>query len=271
MTGCLRCVALIPARAGSKRCPGKNTRLLAGHPLLAYTIAAARDSGCFDEVYVSTEDVETARIAGWYGATVIQRPAQYAADASPDIEWVRHALDWTGRGREGAFAILRPTSPFRTAETIRRACRLFLTPDQTCDTLRAVEKVTQHPGKMWLQVESTLPMVPLMEGTIHGTPYHSSPTQQLPPVYVQNGSLELCYGHLVYDYHRITGRKFCPFLTHGDEGLDINTDDDFQRAEAVAAAHPGRLPGIGVPPYAFAPRPVVEANSGGTVAGGGRV
>ena len=124
---------------------------------------------------------------------------------------------------------------------------------------------------MWLQVESTLPMVPLMEGTIHGTPYHSSPTQQLPPVYVQNGSLELCYGHLVYDYHRITGRKFCPFLTHGDEGLDINTDDDFQRAEAVAAAHPGRLPGIGVPPYAFAPRPVVEANSGGTVAGGGRV
>ena len=114
-------VALIPARAGSERVPGKNVRPLAGHPLLAYSIAAAHESAIFDAVVVSTDSEQIAEIALRYGAAAPElRPPEIATATSPDIEWVLHAMRDRG---EDAFAILRPTSPFRTAGTIRD--RLF--------------------------------------------------------------------------------------------------------------------------------------------------
>jgi hypothetical protein len=93
-------VALIPARQGSKRVPGKNVRLLNGHPMLAYTIAPALESGVFDAVVVSTDSEETAAIAREYGAEVpFLRPAAFATDTSPDIEWVGvHAAGAAGAG-----------------------------------------------------------------------------------------------------------------------------------------------------------------------------
>src|SRR5262245_46129154 len=118
-------VALIPARQGSKRVPGKNIRLLNGHPMLAYTIAPAIQSGVFDAVIVSTDSEETAAIARHYGAEVPWlRPAAFATDTSPDIEWVDYTLRELGqRGRRwDAFSRLLPTSPFRPADTLRRAC-----------------------------------------------------------------------------------------------------------------------------------------------------
>src|SRR4029078_8854885 len=121
-------IALIPARHGSKRVPGKNTRVLNGHPTLAYTIAPAIESGVFDAVIVSTDSEETAAIARHYGAEVpFLRPAAFASDTSPDIEWVGYTLRELGRrGRQwDAFSLLRPTSPFSTAETIRRAWQSF--------------------------------------------------------------------------------------------------------------------------------------------------
>ena len=86
-------VAFIPARLGSKRVPGKNIRPLAGHPMLAYSIAPAIDSGVFSSVIVSTDSEEIAAIARHYGAEVpFLRPAAFAGDTSPDIEWLEHAL-----------------------------------------------------------------------------------------------------------------------------------------------------------------------------------
>ena len=109
-------VALVPARAGSVRVPGKNVRALAGHPLIAYSIAAARESGLFDAVLVSTDSEEIAAVARRYGAEVPGlRPAEMAGSGSSDIEWVRHVLDGTAYE---LFSILRPTSPFRRGATI---------------------------------------------------------------------------------------------------------------------------------------------------------
>ncbi|HEY3183251.1 MAG TPA: acylneuraminate cytidylyltransferase family protein, partial [Gaiellaceae bacterium] len=109
-------VALVPARAGSQRVPGKNVLPLAGHPLIAYTIAAARESGVFAAVVVSTDSDEIAEIARRYGADVPGlRPAELATSTSPDIEWVLHVMS---NRSEDLFAILRPTSPFRSAATI---------------------------------------------------------------------------------------------------------------------------------------------------------
>src|SRR5210317_468694 len=135
-------VGLIPARSGSKRVPDKNIRLLAGHPVVAYTIAAALGSGIFKDVIVSTDSEHYAEIAKHYGAQVpFLRPAELAGDQSPDIEWLEFTLCRlrdTDR-KHDCFSILRPTSPFRLPETIQRAWQEF-SAQPGVDSLRAVEK-----------------------------------------------------------------------------------------------------------------------------------
>ena len=228
-------VALVPARAGSQRVPGKNVRELAGHPLLAYTVAAARESGVFTEVVVSTDSEEIAEVARAYGAAVPGlRPAEMSTATSPDVEWVVHVM---GDRDEDAFAILRPTSPFRTAATIRRAWAQFEALGDRVDSLRAVELVKQHPGKMWL-VEGDL-MRPLLEQGAGEVPFHSTQYAALPAVYVQNSSLELAWrGVLDGSRPTIAGERVAPFLTEGLEGLSIDYPEDFERAEALAAQLP---------------------------------
>jgi N-acylneuraminate cytidylyltransferase len=208
-----RVVAFIPARGGSKRVPKKNVLPLAGHPLIAYTIASARASGIFDAVVVSTEDPTTAEIATHYGAEVpFLRPLRLAEDLSPDIEWLHHMLGGlaaSGRSWQ-AFSILRPTSPFRLPETIQRAWAAFASRDDA-DSLRAVEKCRQHPGKMWV-IEGNL-MRPLLPGEIDGRPWHSSPYQALPPVFEQNASLEIAWTRVPEESNSISGERIVPFLT----------------------------------------------------------
>ncbi|MFN0060790.1 MAG: cytidylyltransferase domain-containing protein [Planctomycetota bacterium] len=244
-------VALIPARAGSKRVQSKNTRRLAGHPLIAHTIAAAQSSGVFAAVVVSTESEEIAAIARHYGAEVpFLRPLEFAGDRSPDIDWIEHTLRALAvRGREfSVFSILRPTSPFRRAETIRRAFAEF-TSHEGIDSLRAVEKTSLHPGKMWvIRGARLLPLLPFGPAE---QPWHSSPTQSLPEVYVQNASLEIAWSRLVLERHSIAGETIVPFLTDSWEGFDINDPEDFARAErAVAECQVECVPILAAP---FAP------------------
>jgi CMP-N-acetylneuraminic acid synthetase len=242
-------VALIPARHGSKRVPGKNVRTLGGHPMLAYTIGSALDSGVFDAVIVSTDSEEVAAIARHYGAEVpFLRPAEYAGDKSPDIEWVDYTLR---RLRENGrawdcFSLLRPTSPFRTAETIRRAWALFSSQDGV-DSLRAVELCAQHPGKMW--VVNGHRMRPLLDGAPPGRPWHSTPYQALPPVYIQNASLEIAWTRVVFEQRTIAGEVIVPFLTEGHEGFDINDRHDWMVAEQIVAAGEASLPPVTKMPY----------------------
>jgi CMP-N,N'-diacetyllegionaminic acid synthase len=236
----LSAVALVPARAGSQRVPGKNVAPLAGHPLIAYTIAAARESGLFDAVIVSTDSEAIADVARRYGAEVPRlRPVEMAGATSPDIEWVRHALegaDWE------VFSLLRPTSPFRTAATIRRAWdRFTAVPD--ADSLRAVRPVREHPGKMWrVTGELMEPFVPQTPGEV---PTHSRQTAALEQLYVQDSSLEIAWTRIVAD-GEIAGRRVVPFFCEGVEGLSIDYPDDLERAEALAAADPALLPRVEV-------------------------
>ena len=248
-------VALVPARAGSKRLAGKNTRPLAGHPLVGYTIAAALESGVFEAVVVSTESVETAEIARHYGAEApFLRPAELATDLSPDIDWVRHALAaLAGAGRRfEAFSILRPTSPFRGADTIRRAwtqCRA----EEGIDSIRAVERCKQHPGKMWVVEERR--MRPLLPGGPVTPPWHSMAYQALPPVYVQNASLEMAWSRVPVEQGTIAGSAVAPFFTEGYEGVDLNDSRDWWYAEQLVASGDATLPRIGVPAPGVNPTP----------------
>ena len=245
-------IAFIPARQGSKRVPGKNVRLLNGHPLLAYTIAPAVESGVFDAVIVSTDSEETAAVARHYGAEVpFLRPVQFAGDTSPDIEWLEHALvTLKTQGRNwDCFSLLRPTSPFRTAATIRRAWARF-TAATGVDSLRAVEKCAQHPGKMWVVRGDR--MVPLLPFGPEDQPWHSTPYQALPPVYTQNASLEIAWTRVVFERRTIAGDVLVPFFTEGYEGFDINDAYVWMVAERLLADGLAQLPAVPQASYGVA-------------------
>jgi N-acylneuraminate cytidylyltransferase len=243
-------VCLIPARAGSKRVSGKNVRRLGAHPLLAYTIAAALESDVFESVIVSTDVQEIADAARHYGAEVpFLRPAALASDTSPDVEWLDHALrELATKGRTwDCFSLLRPTSPFRGAQTIRRAWDLFRA-ERGVDSLRAVERCAQHPGKMWV-VRGTR-MLPLLPFGPAEQPWHSTPYQALPPVYVQNASLEIAWTRVVLERRTIAGEVLVPFLTEGHEGFDINDQHDWMVAERLVADGAAALPSVRHAPWA---------------------
>ena len=243
-------IALIPARSGSVRVKDKNIRPLAGHPLLAYTIAAARDSGVFLDVVVSTDSDEYAAVARHYGASVpFLRAADLAGATSPDIEWVMHAIETLqGRGlRFDAYSILRPTSPFRKPDTIRRAWRAFVGAEGA-DSLRAVETVAQHPGKMWVVRGER--MVPLMPLSPEDRPWHSQQMAALPKVYVQNASLEIAWTEMTLRTRSIAGSAVVLFFTEGDEGIDINAAEDWWYAEHLIGRGEARLPEVRMPAFA---------------------
>lgn len=224
------CIALIPARVGSKRVNQKNVKQLAGHPLLAYTIAAAKAAGIFTRVIVSTDSDAIAKIAKQYGAEVPWlRPAEFAQDTSADIGWVKHALQNLGGDVPDAFALLRPTSPFRQSSTIQRAWQQFQSLSGV-DSIRAVELCRQHPAKMWQIVDDH--MTPVMQNPDPtATPWHSTPYQALPKVYTQNASLEIAWCRMPLEQGTIAGQVIAPFFTEGYEGFDINSLEDWVVAE----------------------------------------
>ena len=116
-------LAVIPARGGSKRIPRKNIKLFHGRPMIAWSIDAAKCSDCFDEIVVSTDDEEIARVAEECGASVpFRRPAELANDHAATQPVVAHAIDWfIEQGQlPGAVCCIYPTAPFVTAEDIIR-------------------------------------------------------------------------------------------------------------------------------------------------------
>jgi CMP-N,N'-diacetyllegionaminic acid synthase len=242
-------IALIPARSGSKRIVDKNIKKLGHHPLLAYTIQAALQSKIFDSVVCATDSKLYADIAMYYGAEVpFLRSNLISDDNSPDIDWVKSMLlGLKASGREFEFfSILRPTSPFRLPQTILRAWSIFKN-SNNADSLRAIEKCTQHPGKMWVRRGEVI--LPLMPFTLNEIPWHSNQYSALPEVYVQNASLEIAKTNLVLDNNSIAGEIVLPFITEGLEGFDINYTEDFQLAEKYILTEKEILPSVDIFPF----------------------
>ena len=246
-----RVIGFVPARSGSERVPGKNVRPLAGHPLLAYAIATALESGVFERVVVSTDSEEIAEVARWYGAEVpFLRPPEFATSTSPDIEWLTFTLE-TLPERYDLFALVRCTNPFRGPATVRRGLEQLLeTPE--ADSLRAVERVKQHPGKMWLLAEDGRTMRPLLDQSRLEIAWHAGQYQALPPVYAQNSALEIAWTRVVSETGTREGRVVAPFLTNGYEGFNVDDEADWERAERLVASGEAELPVIGRPAFGSA-------------------
>ena len=239
-------IALIPARSGSERVPHKNVRPLAGHPLIAYAIATARQAGIFDRVVLSTDSEEIAEIARWYGAEVpFLRPAEYATSISPDIEWIAYTLEQLPE-RYDLFAIVRATNPFRGPDALRRGLeQLLATPE--ADSIRAVERVKQHPGKTWVLEGST--MRPLLDQSHLEVAWHAGQYQALPHVYVQNSALEIAWTRVVTEHGTREGEVLAPFLTQSLEGFNVDDEEDWERAERLVASGAATLPVVDGPAF----------------------
>jgi CMP-N,N'-diacetyllegionaminic acid synthase len=234
-------VALIPARSGSERVPGKNIRRLARHPLIAYAIATARQAGIFDRVVCSTDSTEIAEVARRYGAEVpFLRPAEYATATSPDIEWITDLLERLDE-RYDLFAIVRATNPFRGPGAFRRGLeQLLATPE--ADSIRAVERVKQHPGKMWVIEGKT--MRPLLDQSHLDVAWHAGQYQALPEIYVQNSALEIAWTRVVSQTGTREGRVVAPFRTTGHEGFNVDDEEDWERAKALVENGAATLPSV---------------------------
>ena len=217
--------------------------------MLAYTVCSAIDSGVFDAVICATDSELYADVAQHYGAEVpFLRTAEISGDKSPDIEWVvwmLNALKEMGREFD-VFSILRPTSPFRLPETIQRAWEMFIN-DPAADSLRAIEKCKQHPGKMWVvRGKRMLPMMPFSNDF---TPWHSCQYAALPEIYAQDASLEIAWSSVALERNTIAGEAIIPFISQGLEGFDINEPEDWLLAEHYITKGEVSLPAISHTPY----------------------
>jgi CMP-N-acetylneuraminic acid synthetase len=237
-------VALIPARSGSERVPDKNVRPLAGHPLLAYAVATARQAGIFERVICSTDSGKIGEVAQRYGADVpFLRPAELATSTSPDIEWITYTLGQLDEHYD-LFAIVRATNPFRGPDALRRGLeQLLATPE--ADSIRAVELVKQHPGKMWVLEGRT--MRPLLDQSQLDVAWHAGQYQALPEIYVQNSALEIAWTRVVSQTGTREGKVVAPFLTDGHEGFNIDDEEDWERARRLLDAGDVTLPDVTLP------------------------
>lgn len=224
-------IAVIPARGGTKRLPGKNIRPLGGRPLIAWTIDAARASGCFDRILVSTDDSEIAATARTYGAEVPwMRSPELASDTAVVADAVIELLARLTEAGEAApegIALLQPTSPFRSVNTIRRGCELYT--HAGGESVVSVSRAGDHP--YWMhRIEADGSLKPFLE-----LPPELATTrsQDLPPVYVLNGLLYIAHPHTIQ-----STRGFYSEATRAlpvddpAESVDIDTPFDWAVAEA---------------------------------------
>ena len=226
-------LALIPARRGSKGIPRKNIRPFAGHPLIAYSIAAGRQAASVTRVIVTTDDEEIAEVARGYGAeTPFLRPVELAQDRTLDLPVFQHALNWLAEN-EGyhpqAVIHLRPTTPIRPPDLVDRSVALLFAHPEA-DSVRGITPAHQNPFKMWLMEGEDKPIHPLT--TVPGIeePYNS-PRQILPAAYMHTGLIDVIRPETILELNSMSGRTILPVLFDADYDADLDTPDDWQRAE----------------------------------------
>jgi YrbI family 3-deoxy-D-manno-octulosonate 8-phosphate phosphatase len=232
MENSLEVLALVPARGGSKSIPRKNVLPFAGHPLIAYSIAAGLQARLVSRVIVSTDDPEIAAAARSYGAEIpFLRPLEYAQDLSTDMEVFRHALEWL-QEKEGyrpdVIVQLRPTSPIRPLDCVDQAIQLLMDHPEA-DSVRGVVPSGQNPYKMWRLSEDGR-MLPLLAVPGLAEPYNA-PRQSLPPTYWQTGHIDAIRTSSILAKNSLSGDIILPLLIDPAFMVDIDTRNDWRRAE----------------------------------------
>jgi pseudaminic acid cytidylyltransferase len=224
-------VAIIPARGGSKRIARKNVREFCGRPMIAWSIAAARDSGCFERIVVSTDDDEIAAVATAAGAEVpFRRPPELADDHSGTTPVIAHAVQWLADdGADVALACgLYATAPFVTAHDLR-AGRDALLAAEAADYVFAMTQF-DYPPQRALRVDAA------GRATLRHPEFAATRSQDLEPSWHDAGQF--------YWGRAAAWLAGVPVFAGTGIGLplprhrvqDIDTEDDWRRAEAMFRA-----------------------------------
>jgi len=221
------CTALITARGGSKRLPGKNIKLLAGKPLIAWSVEAALAARSIDRVIVSTDDTEIAAAAAAAGADVpFLRPAEISGDHASHYDVIAHALDWleqeTGRLPQ-LLCLLQPTSPLRTGEDIDAVVELVLSRD--ADAGVSVAAVPVHPAYMYR-----------VDGNMSAERYLPPDdrylrSQDLEPLYFVNGAVYILRPETFRLRKNVLPERPVAYLMPYERSTDIDNASDFELAE----------------------------------------
>lgn len=225
-------LALIPARGGSKRIPGKNVRTLCGLPLIAYTLQTAKAAGCFSRILVSTDDPHVAAIAREYGGDVPWlRSVENSSDTSTAMDAIEEVLgrmEADGDPLPDTVMLLQPTSPFRRVESIHRAIELF--EQAGGESVVSVSPAASHP--LWCKrISSEGELVPFVPDT--DTNLRS---QDLPPAYALNGLIYLASFATVRERRSLYSEHPRALVIESpEEAVDIDTPFDWLVAEAICA------------------------------------
>lgn len=222
----MKVIAVIPARGGSKGVPRKNIKLLAGKPLIAYTIETALQSKSLDRVIVSTDDEEIAKISSDYGAEVINRPAQLAKDETPTMSVIFHVLQVLKiRNFEPEIVILlQPTSPLRTSYDIDCATKLFL--ENYNESVVSVCEV-EHPPYWSFKIKDKY-LKPVC-----GEKYLEMRRQDLPVVYFPNGAIYVSSPDVLKKYKSFFCSKTIPYIMPPERSVDIDNEIHFMLSELL--------------------------------------
>lgn len=226
----MRILAIIPVRGGSKGVPGKNVKLLNGKPLLAYTSEIALQSHYLTEVIVSTEDKQIVGVAERLGIKVpFFRPMALAADHTPTIDVIIHALEWHKNQNIffDAVCLLQVTSPFRTLDFLNNALEKFISTNS--DSLISVQKVPHEYNPHWtFEVNG--------DGNLKiatGETEIISRRQELPIAYHRDGSIYLTKTEVILKEHSLYGKSIAFIESDLDFYVNIDTMEDWEKAEEM--------------------------------------
>lgn len=221
----MKCIAVVPARGGSKGVPGKNLRPLAGKPLIGWTLESASEVRELDDIIVSTDDQEIAEVAQSFGASVpFVRPGDLAEDNVHAIHVILHCLDWLEReGRlPDAVMMILPTSPLRRSWHIRQALQTFAqAPDRP--VISVYRSLTPMISFRWLEAGRLVPVAPAETMNMQ--------RQDLMPLYGVNGSIYIAPPEVLRRFGTFHTETARPYVMDRLHSLDINSLDDFAMAE----------------------------------------
>ncbi len=230
MIGNRTILAVIPARAGSKGIVDKNLRHLCGHPLIAYTIEAAKTAGCFDRIIVSTDSQEIAETARAYGAEVpFLRPSHLATDTAGTVDVVLHVHSWLEAHEAQTYeslCLLQPTSPLRTGTQVQDALVRFVSA-HGADFLVSVCRVNESPYLMKLLTEDGYlrDVVP--------SPYRSSRRQDLPTVFRLNGAIYVARTKALKAERSFDTPRTIGYEMDAATSVDIDEEADLKTAASI--------------------------------------
>lgn len=230
----MRILGVITARGGSKSIPRKNIKELGGKPLIAYTIEAAKESGIFDRIILSTDDKEIADVARRYGCEVpFLRPAELAQDTTPHLPVMQHAVTWLKEHEDyepDYVAILQPTAPLRQAFHLREAAELLK--KTGADSVVSMVEIPGHFNPHWAVSVDEQGLGRLL---VSGEPIRKRipRRQSLPKAYAHSGALYLFRTSLLFDPVEpdFYGDKVAAYIMEDKYNVNIDGPEDWELAE----------------------------------------